>query len=62
LYELRERVVRGAKRMVGSCACADGCPACIGPVLAGDEQTGCSPKNLALRVLSLLAEQHDSGS
>jgi DEAD/DEAH box helicase domain-containing protein len=60
LYDLRVRVVSAAKRMVGSCSCAEGCPACIGPILGSDEQSQRSPKNLALTVLSLLADAFDN--
>jgi DEAD/DEAH box helicase domain-containing protein len=56
LFDLRARVLCAAQAMVGSCACAGGCPACIGPVLAADEQCDRSPKDLALRILSLLAD------
>ena len=57
LYEQRARIVGEAKRMVQSCACAAGCPACIGPVLGGDEQRPRAPKTLAQDVLSFLADE-----
>ncbi len=60
LFDLRERVVAGARRMVEDCACTDGCPACIGPILGSDEHREHSPKRLALAVLSLLADADDS--
>jgi DEAD/DEAH box helicase domain-containing protein len=59
LYEQRARVLGEATRMVGSCACAAGCPACIGPVLGSEEQRERSPKALALAVLSFLADEID---
>jgi DEAD/DEAH box helicase domain-containing protein len=60
LYDLRARVVGEAQRMVSSCSCAAGCPACIGPILGSDEQRTLSPKDLAVVVLSLLAgESHN---
>jgi len=62
LYDLRARVVAGAKRLVAACACADGCPACVGPILGSEEQRECSAKDLALVVLSLLADEVDSRS
>lgn len=57
LFDLRREVVSRAHELVGACECAHGCPACIGPILASDEQRGFSPKGAALRVLELFAEQ-----
>jgi DEAD/DEAH box helicase domain-containing protein len=59
LFDMRDRVVMGARRMVESCACNQGCPACVGPILGSDEQRELSPKQLALAVLALLAEGID---
>jgi DEAD/DEAH box helicase domain-containing protein len=42
--------------LVHDCACARGCPACIGPVLEHDEHRGRDAKRAALRVLALLAD------
>jgi DEAD/DEAH box helicase domain-containing protein len=39
---------------VADCDCRLGCPACVGPVLASDEDRGHSPRALALKVLDLL--------
>ena len=52
--ELRKR----AAELVASCDCRAGCPACVGPVLASDEDAGRGPKALAARVLALFAD-HD---
>ena len=65
LYELRNQVLERSIEMVAACACAAGCPACVGPILAGDDSgragpDSASPKGLALRVLGLLAGQGDS--
>lgn len=60
LYDLRARVVAEARRLVAGCACSEGCPACIGPILGSEEQREGSPKDLALVVLSLLADEDDS--
>jgi len=57
LYDLRRQVVLGAAKLVSACACAGGCPACVGPILATDEARGLSPKAAALQVLALLAAQ-----
>jgi DEAD/DEAH box helicase domain-containing protein len=55
LFENRSAIVEDAQALVGACECAHGCPSCIGPILASDEVRGYSPKQVALRVLGLLA-------
>jgi DEAD/DEAH box helicase domain-containing protein len=60
LYDLRGQVVAGARSLVDACACARGCPACVGPILASDESREHSPKAAALAVIELLVES-DSG-
>jgi len=55
LYLRREELLLRARELVAGCDCKAGCPACIGPVLAADETSATTPKQLALRVLSLLA-------
>jgi DEAD/DEAH box helicase domain-containing protein len=47
-------LVAEAHTLVTGCGCRRGCPACIGPILASDEQRGYSPKAAAGRVLELL--------
>jgi DEAD/DEAH box helicase domain-containing protein len=54
LYRVRSNIVADAFRLVADCSCAYGCPACVGPVLASDEERGYSPKALAVRVLTCL--------
>ena len=54
LYESRAAIITDAQQLVSDCECAQGCPSCIGPILASDEVRGYSPKQVALRVLSLL--------
>jgi DEAD/DEAH box helicase domain-containing protein len=54
LYDLRDQVVARAYELVAGCRCRHGCPACIGPVLATDEQGRHSPKAAALTVLGSL--------
>ncbi|MEO7761221.1 MAG: Zn-binding domain-containing protein, partial [Casimicrobiaceae bacterium] len=56
LYDMREQVLARAADLVSSCACAHGCPACIGPILGTDDTAELSPKGAAARVLMLLAE------
>ena len=54
LFDLRHQVVERACNLVAGCDCSHGCPACIGPILASDEERGYSPKRAALAVLDLL--------
>jgi DEAD/DEAH box helicase domain-containing protein len=54
LFDLRQDVVTRARDLVAGCDCGHGCPACVGPILACDEQRGYSPKRAALTVLDLL--------
>jgi DEAD/DEAH box helicase domain-containing protein len=56
LHENRAAVVSDAHQLVSACGCAHGCPSCIGPILASDETRGYSPKEAALKVLSLLSD------
>ncbi len=54
LFDSQHDVVQGALTLIEQCDCRYGCPSCVGPVLASDEQRGYSPKALALSVLGLL--------
>ena len=54
LFERREDLVRLARELVMRCDCRAGCPACVGPVLAADEQNDTPLKVLATRVLDLI--------
>jgi DEAD/DEAH box helicase domain-containing protein len=38
--------------LIRECECRHGCPACVGPILASDEERGFSPKAAALTVLA----------
>lgn len=57
LWTRQAELVQRAIELVERCDCRSGCPACVGPVLAGDEarEASTSPKALARRVLQLLA-------
>ena len=47
-----------ALELVERCDCNAGCPACVGPVLAAQEDDkGPTPRSLALTVLSLLSAE-----
>jgi len=54
LFDDAAALVGDALGLVRGCACASGCPACIGPVLPGDEARAQTPKQAALIVLGLL--------
>jgi len=54
LFERREDLVRLARELVHRCDCRGGCPACVGPILAADEQNERSLKSLATRVFDLI--------
>jgi len=56
LFDAADRLVVDAVSLVRDCPCGGGCPACIGPILAGDETRDVMPKDLALQVLGLLGE------
>ncbi|MEJ2685708.1 MAG: DUF1998 domain-containing protein, partial [Gammaproteobacteria bacterium] len=60
LFDLRDKVLAGAHALVTGCGCRQGCPACVGPILASEETRGGSPKAAALRVIDLLASGHGS--
>ena len=65
LYDAAETLVRDARGLVADCDCTGGCPACVGPVLAGDETRPITPRAAALAVLALLdgpGEIHGRGA
>ncbi|MEW8396040.1 MAG: DEAD/DEAH box helicase [Candidatus Thiodiazotropha sp.] len=55
LCEIRDTITEEARQLVKECGCAQGCPACIGPILASDASRGYSPKQAALQALALLS-------
>jgi DEAD/DEAH box helicase domain-containing protein len=57
LFDQRAGVVAGARTMIAACDCQYGCPSCVGPILASDEVRGFSPRQVALKVLELLANE-----
>jgi DEAD/DEAH box helicase domain-containing protein len=54
LFDVAAGLLGEARALVQGCTCTAGCPACIGPILPGDEQRARTPKALALAVLDLL--------
>ena len=55
LYRRRGELLARAIELLQRCDCRNGCPACVGPVLAGDELSDRSPRVLAARVLACFA-------
>jgi DEAD/DEAH box helicase domain-containing protein len=61
LWLRQTELVGRALELVERCDCRAGCPACVGPVLAADEdREQTTPRSLALQVLRLLSG-HDDG-
>ena len=60
LWQRQAELVQRALELVDGCDCRCGCPACVGPVLAAQEDsTGQqTPRTLAHRVLQLLHAAH----
>lgn len=55
LFELHDELLARALELVGACACADGCPSCVGP---GGEN-GYGGKQEALEILKVLTRSSD---
>ncbi len=55
LFEIHDELLTRALELVSACACADGCPSCVGP---GGEN-GYGGKAEALEILKLLAQSSD---
>lgn len=55
LFELHDQLLARALELVGACACADGCPSCVGP---GGEN-GYGGKQEALEILKVLTRSSD---
>ncbi len=53
LFDRHAELVGGARDLVASCACRDGCPACVGP----RAETGGDARALAERLLALLVAE-----
>ncbi len=57
LYDAAGVLVHDARDLVAACSCTGGCPACVGPILPGDELRLVTPRAAALTVLGLLEER-----
>jgi DEAD/DEAH box helicase domain-containing protein len=55
LWRRQCELVQRASELVERCDCRAGCPACVGPVLAADEDARLTPRALGLQVLRMLA-------
>ncbi len=55
LWRRQAELVQRASELVERCDCRAGCPACVGPVLAADEDAHLTPRALGLQVLRMLA-------
>ena len=56
--EATDKILRGARELVGSCPCAEGCPSCIGPAA---EPGGFNPKEAVLGFLALWSASGQGG-
>ena len=56
--EATDKILRGARELVGSCPCAEGCPSCIGPAA---EPGGFNPKEAVLGFLALWSGSGQGG-
>ncbi|MDF2963641.1 MAG: ATP-dependent helicase [Paenibacillus sp.] len=50
LYEVHGELIAEAKRLITTCGCLSGCPACVGPI----EEVGLTGKQLSLKLLEQL--------
>lgn len=55
LFRRQAELILRARGLIEDCACTQGCPACVGPVVGEASPTPRSPKQDALRILDLLA-------
>jgi DEAD/DEAH box helicase domain-containing protein len=54
LWRRQQELLQRASELVERCDCKAGCPACVGPVLAADEEATTTPRQIALQVLAAL--------
>ncbi len=57
LFDIRDDVVRHAQQTVQACRCQRGCPACIGPVVDGNDGRDYSPKQAVQGLLKLFQQE-----
>ncbi len=58
LYALHGELMQNAERLIRNCACATGCPSCVGPTLMDEavQREGITRKNLAAALVQALQE------
>jgi DEAD/DEAH box helicase domain-containing protein len=54
LWRRQAELLARAQELIAQCDCTAGCPACVGPILAANENASESPRALAARVIELL--------
>ena len=52
LYDERESLLRRTRKLIETCPCEGGCPACIGPDVAGEGVDRGRRKGLVLRLVA----------
>ncbi|TRZ56906.1 MAG: DUF1998 domain-containing protein, partial [Rhodocyclaceae bacterium] len=57
LFEIRRELVERTLTLVRDCACAEGCPACVGPVIGYAKQPARTARQSALAILGLLEDK-----
>ncbi len=57
LWRRQVELIEQARALIQGCTCRAGCPACVGPILASDEQAANTPRALGLQVLVLLGRR-----
>jgi DEAD/DEAH box helicase domain-containing protein len=55
LWQRHTELLQRAQELLAGCDCSAGCPACVGPVMAADEHSAQSPKQLSAQVLGLFS-------
>lgn len=56
LYDLRQELLERSLALVRDCACREGCPACVGPVLPPPARAGMSARDSAIAVLESMRD------
>ena len=57
IFERREELVARTRRLIETCACSTGCPACVGPGAEGSER-----KRFALEILATLGRTFENSA
>lgn len=57
LFEIRGELMERTLALVSDCSCAEGCPACVGPVIGQAAAEVLTSRQAAMAILRLLADQ-----